>query len=66
MSSTFPLRLEFAKDVVISQFTVYVPIPKTEYDQLKHDIDEYKKQIANLKKANNKLKRNNFKLSKII
>jgi hypothetical protein len=66
MSESFPMRMEFLKDTVFSQYEVYVPIPKTEYDQLKNDIEEYKKQIDNLKRSNSQLKTNNLKLSKII
>ena len=52
----------FYKSITIENFT-YIPILKTEFDELKNSIEEYKTQARNFQKVIKKLKRKNFKLS---
>ena len=71
MSISFPknISLELSQDneLFYKSNTInndsYIPILKTEFDELKNNIEEYKKQTTNLQKVINKLKRKNFKLS---
>ena len=63
------INLELSSDNILLYKSVtiyninYIPILKTEYDELKNNIEEYKIQTTNLQKVINKLKRKNFKLS---
>jgi hypothetical protein len=64
MSISFPrnISLELSQDNELL-IDSYIPILKTEIDELINNIEEHKKKTTNLQKVIKKLKRKNFKLS---